>query len=116
MILLKTDLQFNLGGQHHTADMFLAYYADGNPAVLLKNMDGPFATLSVNMPDKIHLLGEDDIFIKTWAGNEAVVGPCLESGIFEDTGRRVATGFVEASIWRFTAAAKARIQEHERSH
>lgn len=38
--------------------------------------------------------------VKTWSENESVVQPMLQSGLFEDTGKWVGSGFVRSPIWR----------------
>ncbi len=58
----------------------------------------PYGVLTVNLPGTA--LGEDEILVKTWSENEPFRAPALASGLFEDTGRRVPTGFVAAEIWR----------------
>jgi len=77
-------------------------YGNGGLAVsLIAVADGqPIAKLSVNLPEAADQLGEGEFFAKTWSENAPIVGPALASGLFEDTGRRVATGFVEAQVWR----------------
>jgi hypothetical protein len=60
----------------------------------------PLGTLSVNLPEKNHLLGAGEFFAKIWNENVSLIRPALKSGFFIDTGRTVPTGFVYASIWR----------------
>lgn len=60
----------------------------------------PYGVLSVNLPEHNKLLvDEREFFVKTWSENEPVIEPILKSGKFVDTGRRVETGFVLASVW-----------------
>lgn len=77
-------------------------YADGNPAVTLTLTETgeEFLTLSVNLPQDAHTLDEDEFFVKTWSENEYFIQDILATGLFEDTGRRVSTGWVEAQVWR----------------
>ena len=78
-----------------------AYRHDGRLAVELVHEDGePVATLSVNMPESAHLLGEGEFFAKTWSENEEIAEDALASGIFRDTGR-TSGDLVNASIWTF---------------
>lgn len=56
-----------------------------------------FAVLTVNLPEI--KIGENNIIVKTWSENKNVAKAALASGKFIDTGKRIPTGFVEASIW-----------------
>ena len=56
------------------------------------------ATLTVNIPEAE--IADDEIIVKTWSENEGIAKDALASGLFEDTGRRIPTGFVEAQVWR----------------
>ena len=77
-----------------------AYYADGNIAIQYTVNDGePFGTLTVNLPDTE--ISEGEFAVKTWSENEQLAKAALASGIFEDMGKRIPTGFVEAHIWKF---------------
>ena len=79
-----------------------AYRHGGRLAVELVHEDGePVATLSVNMPECAHLLGQHEFFAKTWSENEEIVEDALASGIFRDTGR-TSGEIVNARIWTFT--------------
>jgi len=78
----------------------LGFYANGALAVQLIADDGEVITkLSVNLVDEAHTLGEKEFFAKVWSDNERIAPAALASGLFEDTGRRVKTGFVEAQVW-----------------
>lgn len=56
------------------------------------------ARLTVNLPG--YHLGDGEFFVKTWSENELIIDDIRKSGLFENTGRRVKTGFVEAEVWR----------------
>lgn len=46
-------------------------------------------------------LARDEIYVKTWSENKQMAEDVLKrTDYFEDTGRRVPTGFVEASVWK----------------
>ena len=80
-------------------DVEVTTYKTGGTAVIL-NQDGQrFATLSVNFPEVE--LGEGEFAVKTWSENEQVAADALASGLFVDTGKRIQSGYVEASVWRF---------------
>lgn len=78
------------------------YHHGGATAVVLECENGePLATLSVNVEGA--KLGEGEFIAKTWSENEEIAKAALDSGLFEDTGRRVPTGWVEAQVWRLKA-------------
>ncbi|MFN4267060.1 MAG: hypothetical protein ACK4F8_15080 [Aquabacterium sp.] len=60
----------------------------------------PFLTLSTNILPVGGGLGSDELCVKTWSENEPFIEDIFNSGWFEDTGRKVASGFVRAPIWR----------------
>lgn len=97
---------YHFGGvviDDETLSIQQGYYANGRPSIELfapMEMDGTYAVLSVNLPDQP--LADDEFFAKTWGENQHIRKPMLECGFFEDTGKRVPTGFVEAEVWRFT--------------
>ncbi len=66
----------------------------------------PVATLSCNLPEHAATLAAGEFFCKVWGGNEDLVADLLASGLFEDTGRRVPTGFVRAQVWRLAGALR----------
>lgn len=78
-------------------------YSNGRMAVEVRSFDGPFAMLSVNLPEA-PTLEPYHFYAKTWSENAILRQPALDSGLFEDTGRRVRTGFVEAEVWRIVQA------------
>ena len=45
-------------------------------------------------------LADDEFCVKTWRENEVLVAPMLATGLFEDTGMRVPSGYVVAPVWR----------------
>lgn len=80
----------------------------GNDRVAIQLMDAeteePIGKLTVNLPEEE--LAEGEFFVKTWSENKGIAAAALASGLFEDTGRRVATGRVEAQVWRFRSGVK----------
>lgn len=78
-------------------------YADGTQAVEMWGDEGPEGVLTVSIPGTT--LGKGEYLIKTWGVNEPYRQPILDAGIFEDTGRRIRTGFVEAEIWKLVLRA-----------
>jgi hypothetical protein len=85
-----------------TAAVLRLAYQDGRLAVALLAEDGEtLATLSVNIPESAHLLGEGEFFAKTWSENEEIAEDALASGIFRDTGR-TSGEVLNAKIWAFS--------------
>jgi len=82
-------------------DVEVTTYKTGGTAVILTQDGQRFATLSVNFPFPEVELEEGEFAVKTWSENEQVAADCLASGLFIDTGKRIKSGYVEASVWRF---------------
>lgn len=75
------------------------HYINNRVCIRLMDEDNfVIATLTVNMPE--HKLEEGEFFVKTWSENREIASDCLKSGLFEDTGKRVRTGWVEAQVWK----------------
>lgn len=81
-----------------------SYLNNGTPAITLYvEEDGqfePWIDLTTNVRGASTYLEEGECIVKTWSENESYIKPLLESGWFEDTGKRVPTGFVEAQVWK----------------
>lgn len=73
-------------------------YSNGRLALLLVKEGERIAVLTVNIPDKD--LVEGEFFVKTWSENMEIAQDALSSGLFIDTGKKVQTGYVLASVWR----------------
>ena len=58
----------------------------------------PYGTLSKNVPGAP--LAEGEVLVKTYSENEPFRQPLLDSGLFEDTGKRILSGFIELEVWR----------------
>lgn len=83
------------------------YVNGGGTAIALYDDEGPYATLSVNALGTSEVLPQNEFCAKVWTENEHLRAPMLESGLFEDTGRRVSLNEVTAEVWRITAPAWA---------
>jgi len=84
--------------------IYQSIYKNGRAAIFLEEDGLPFATLSVNLPE--HPLKEGEFPVKNWFENEEVTPFVLEhTELFEDTGKTVPTGHVQAPIWRFKKEA-----------
>jgi hypothetical protein len=57
-------------------------------------------TFSTNLVPSGARIADDEFTVKSWSENEELVEPMLATGLFEDTGRRVPSGYVEAPVWR----------------
>lgn len=77
-----------------------AFYGNNRIAIQYITPSGePMSVLTVNLPDAE--LKDDEFAIKNWSENERTAKAAIESGIYEDTGKRISTGFVEAPVWKF---------------
>lgn len=76
------------------------YTADDEWALQLYCNEGPFATLTVCVPDQKWRQADDEILVKSWTENEPVADAFRDSDWFEDTGRRVLCGFAIAEVWK----------------
>lgn len=78
------------------------YPAGGAIAVQLVSEEGPpeLLVFSTNLAPSGARLAPDEFNVKGWSENESFVAPLFATGLFEDTGRRVRSGFVESPIWR----------------
>jgi hypothetical protein len=60
----------------------------------------PMATFSTNLVPSGAQVSRDEFCVKTWSENEVFVAPMHSTGLFEDTGKRVPSGYVVSPIWR----------------
>lgn len=77
------------------------YPAGGAIAIQLVADDEPtepMATFSTNLVP--YGVSCDEFCVKTWSENEVFVAPMLSTGLFEDTGKRVPSGYVVSPVWR----------------
>jgi hypothetical protein len=83
-------------------------YRDGGGIALklVEDLTGePFLFLTIN------LIGCSDIepgefAIKDYSENEPYINDIFASGLFEDTGKRIGTGFVRSPVWRFAPGVR----------
>jgi hypothetical protein len=81
-------------------------YFNGRLAFLAVIVDGekkgrPWGKLTVNIPEA--RLEPGEFCVRTWDGGEILAADAMATGAFEDTGKRVPTGHVEAAVWRVKA-------------
>lgn len=81
-----------------------SYMNNSTPAITLYVKEGnglePWIDLTINVRGASVYLEDGECLVKTWSENEPYIKPLLNSGWFEDTGKRVPTGFVEAQVWK----------------
>lgn len=73
-------------------------YDNCRPAYQIYDDEGPFMTLSCNLPDAPLEYGE--FFVKDWSENAPYIEEIFKSGLFVNTGKSCATGFVVAPVWK----------------
>jgi hypothetical protein len=65
----------------------------------------PFADLTSNIPrNTLVRVGNDEVIVRTHSENEVLRQPMLDSGYFADTGKRIASAFVQLEVWRLMPA------------
>ena len=74
-------------------------YTNGNLAVQLMQEGEPYATLSTNIDGIV--LDKDCFIAKNYSENKGLLEQFVESGLFEDTGEKVSSGFVSCPIMKF---------------
>lgn len=94
-------------GAHHVAFAgrrckvrFSTYIFGGRTAIqLFDDETGELVcTATANVLDEP--LGHNEVLIKNYSENEGVLGALVRAGVVEDTGRRVASGFVTLPVCR----------------
>lgn len=60
----------------------------------------PLGVFSTNLVPYGARVANTEFCAKVWSENEPLVEPMLSSGLFEDTGRTEASGYVMAPVWR----------------
>jgi len=79
------------------------YPAGGAIAIQLVGDDEqaePMATFSTNLVPYGAQVSCDEFCVRTWSENEVLIAPMLSTGLFEDTGKRVPSGYVVSPVWR----------------
>ena len=86
--------------EYEVRPFFSFYKAGGHTAVMfITELGRPFCTLSVNLPDNPPP-DSQHFWAKTYAENADLRDQMLATGMFEDTGKRAPTGFVEVELWK----------------
>lgn len=102
-------IQVTSYGDTLTITPHLFEYGNHRLAIGFDCEDGPYAKLTVNLPDE-HL-NEGELFIKDWSENESMVAALLEAGWLELTGREVNAGFTFPKVMRPAGPLLTFIQE-----
>ncbi len=105
--LVNTPIDVEVEGRCYQVVFDLGSYFNGRPALFLVNTDdgAPFGTLTCNIPEVP--LEDKEIIVKTWSENGPLSEACRYSGLFEDTEKRIQTGFVSAEIWKIKEKKEA---------
>jgi hypothetical protein len=88
--------EFSVGNYQVT--LHCGQYANGRLAIQANCDDGPYGKLTVNLPDDP--IGPREIFVRTTEENEYLAKAAMKTGLFEDTGKKVQSGFIEVSVWK----------------
>lgn len=101
-------VSFPYAGETLTCIVCQGKYENGLTALWLETKDGePFIDITTNFIDaENYILFDDEVIVKTWSENEPIIPALLESGLFEDTSRRVGINFVTASVWKYKGDSK----------
>ena len=81
------------------------FKGEATAIVAVDDSEQVYGKLTINIPEVE--LKDYEILVKTWAENERLAAAVLKTGLFEDTGLKVKTGFVEAQIWRINDEGEA---------
>ena len=90
---------FTSYGEDMVLTLHVDRYTNGRLHLALFCEEGPFATLTTNLPDQ-HL-NPGEVFVKDWSENEAIVAHLESIGWFTRTGREVTSGFVFPAVMTF---------------
>lgn len=97
-----------LAPEEHLTVGVVGCYDTGRPAITIDQASGLRAlVLSVHLPDDPLGPGEFHVRLNVEGVGAALVAAALRLGLFEDTGRRVAAGYVTeyAAVWRLAYAS-----------
>ena len=78
-----------------------AKYVVGQTAVIICDQNGEdYGRITCAIPGAD--INENEIIVKTWSENTWVPQLLVERpDLFQDTGKRIPTGYVEAQVWTF---------------
>jgi len=106
-------MNIDLFGSHYHVNLILASYTDGNPALIMNEVEteDPFATLSVNIPDVP--LEEGYFIIKNYSENEDIYNQLVSRGILVPTTQVIPSGYCSLPVCKLNldALPKNRIEK-----
>jgi hypothetical protein len=86
-------------------------YGQGRLAITFDCDEGPYGTLTTNLPNE-HL-NDNEVFVKYWSENGPLFEALLDAGWIVDTGREVMSGYVSPKVMRLAGAlAEFKAQFH----
>jgi hypothetical protein len=89
--------------KHGAAQVIAQRARDGRYAIRLVADNGePASVITTAIPGAQSRIRIDEFFEITWAENESLREPLLDTGLFIDTGLREPTGCARAEVWRLT--------------
>ena len=89
-------------------------YRDGTKAIKITGHDGePLATVTCCLDSGADILLPNEYLIKTYSENREVSAALLKAKFFEDTGKRIPSGFVEIEVWKITERGLAEFAQME---
>lgn len=92
----------------HVLGIRCEHYNNGRPALVLTDHEGIFAVVSVNIPEIA--LGPEEFLMKFYSENAAFEEPLRATGLFEDTGKRVSSGYVAIPIWQLSEEGRRHVR------
>lgn len=95
---IRPTIDITAYGETTTCHPMLGAYAGGRLAIQLFCDEGPYAKVTVNLPDQ-HL-NEDEFFVKDWAEGEPVAQALIDAGWITPTGREVISGFTSPKVFK----------------
>lgn len=95
---MSENKTFNIMG--FEALLMRGHYQDGTTAIWAVDVeDGEeVGTLTVSIPEKKHLLKQNEILVKLWSENH-VFKKLEECGVFKNTLKTIKTGLTQAEVW-----------------
>lgn len=97
-LMTNETITFTAHDQTFTVWPEVGHYSNGRLAIKFFDQEGPFSTITTNLPDQ-HL-NEGEVFVKDWSENEVLVNALLEAGWLTLTGREVQSGYVFPKVMR----------------
>jgi hypothetical protein len=81
----------NLFGEETPVRFSFDHYMNGGLFVGLVDEEGPYADVSVNLPESASL-PQDEFFLKSWSENEELANELVKKGIILPTGKQSSMG------------------------